>query len=55
MTSVYLICTRRKNRPRIALDVCKACKRNGTCRQFERYRNPPLFPELGKPQGNAIS
>jgi uncharacterized protein YciW len=52
---VYLICTRRRGRPKVALEVCKACGHNRACRQYLTYRNPPLFPDGGKPQGNAIS
>jgi uncharacterized protein YciW len=52
---VYLICTKRKSRPKVALEVCKACRYNRSCRQYVNYRNPLLFPELEKPQGNAIS
>jgi len=52
---VYLICLKRKSRPKVALEVCKACRHNNTCMPYLTYRNPPLFPEERKPQGNAIS
>lgn len=52
---VYLICLKRKSRPNVALEVCKACRHNSACRQYLSYRNPPLFPDGRKPQGNAIS
>ncbi|HPI91602.1 MAG TPA: hypothetical protein PLT09_00795 [Deltaproteobacteria bacterium] len=51
---IYLTCPRRKGNPKVAIEVCRACRRNKSCRQYYTYRNPPLFPELGKPQGNAI-
>jgi len=52
---VYLICPKRKGRPKVALEVCKACRNNKTCREYIIYRNPPLFAEMVKSQGNAIS
>ena len=53
--SVYLICLKRKSRPKVALEVCIACRHNSACRQYITYKNPPLFPDAGKPQRNAIS
>jgi hypothetical protein len=52
--NVYLICSRRKNKPKISVEVCRSCKRRKTCREFSQYRNPPLFEGYGKHQGNAI-
>lgn len=41
---VYLPCPKRKGTPKVALDVCKVCRFNAKCMQFQIYRNPPLFP-----------
>ncbi|HON37915.1 MAG: hypothetical protein ACOX3E_03580 [Desulfomonilia bacterium] len=53
--SIYLICLRRKGEPKVALDVCMACKHRMKCRTFQQYRNPRLFPESGKPARNSAT
>lgn len=52
---VYLVCPKRKGRPKVALEVCKACRHSKACPEYFIYRNPPLFADMEKPQGNAIS
>jgi hypothetical protein len=51
---IYLLCPRRRGNPKVAIEVCRACRYNRSCRRFYAYRNPSLFPDIEKPQGNAI-
>jgi hypothetical protein len=41
----YITCTRRKGAPRVAVDVCRACRYRIKCVRFIKYRSPQLFPD----------
>jgi hypothetical protein len=41
----YITCTRRKGKPRVAIDVCRACRHRLKCIPFNRYRRPQMFPD----------
>ncbi|MFW6080902.1 MAG: hypothetical protein ACOC7W_03235 [Desulfosalsimonas sp.] len=40
----YLTCPARKGRPRKHVDVCRKCRRNRSCRTYQDYIQPGLFP-----------
>ncbi|HNY64156.1 MAG TPA: hypothetical protein PKM41_01880 [Deltaproteobacteria bacterium] len=41
----YITCSRRKGTPKVALDVCRACRYRLKCITFRKYANPQLFPD----------
>ncbi len=49
----YIQCPRRKNKPKVAVEVCRKCRHNKTCTTFQEYQNPPLFSDIkhGYPRG----
>jgi len=42
----FLICPRRPGRPKMAVEVCRACGKNHLCPAWREYLVPPLFPGL---------
>jgi len=51
----YLICSRRKGEPKVAVDVCMICRYRGKCRPFRDYRCPRLFSDPVKPIRNSAT
>jgi uncharacterized protein YciW len=47
--SDYIVCRRRRGRPRIAVEVCRACRRSRRCAPYQAYLNPSLFPVNTRP------
>jgi hypothetical protein len=41
----YITCTKRKGTPKVAVDVCRACRHRIKCSAFLNYRSPQLFPD----------
>lgn len=50
----YIVCERRKSRPRMQIRVCLRCRWNKNCRAFMDYVQPTLFP-MDKSQGRKPS
>jgi hypothetical protein len=42
----YIICSRKRSRPKVAVDVCETCRHIRRCPNFSDYIQPPLFPDL---------
>lgn len=40
----YVVCERRRSRPRVQVDVCLRCRWRKGCRPLMRYLQPSLFP-----------
>ncbi|MCF8026373.1 MAG: hypothetical protein K9K82_12910 [Desulfobacteraceae bacterium] len=40
----YLTCPWKKGRPRKHVDVCRKCRRSRSCRTYQNYVQPSLFP-----------
>ncbi|HOJ14623.1 MAG TPA: hypothetical protein PLS81_01125 [Deltaproteobacteria bacterium] len=51
----YIVCPHRKSNPKVAVEVCRACRRRKTCRRYHAYLNPPLFSEHHPPVGSTPS
>lgn len=53
--SDYLACPHKKSRPRMAVEVCKTCRRRHTCKAYSNYQNPKLFEPAkpGRPAGTS--
>jgi hypothetical protein len=53
--STYLACPHKKNKPRIAVEVCQHCRRRRGCKAYSTYQNPKLFEDArpGRPQGTS--
>jgi len=42
----FIICNKKKSKPKVHVSVCEACKRRRSCDDYSRYRQPLLFPDL---------
>jgi hypothetical protein len=42
----FIICERKKSRPKVSPDVCKHCDRKKKCPEYNAYVQPFLFPRL---------
>lgn len=42
----FIICNKKKSKPKVHVSVCEACKRKRSCDDYSRYRQPLLFPDL---------
>ena len=40
----YIVCERRKSRPRMQIEVCLRCRWRKGCRPLMQYLQPCLFP-----------
>gem|GEM_PF-5591834 len=40
----YIVCERRKARPRVPVEVCLRCRWRKGCRPLKAYLQPSLFP-----------
>lgn len=40
----YIVCSRRKSRPRVQIEVCHRCRFRKGCRELISYIQPSLFP-----------
>jgi hypothetical protein len=45
----FISCNRKKSRPKVHVTVCNACKRQRSCDDYSRYRQPLLFANLALP------
>ena len=45
----YIVCSQKRSRPKIPMDVCQKCKRLGSCPDYAAYIQPSLFPNFKKP------
>lgn len=50
----YIVCERRKSRPRMQIRVCLRCRWNKNCRALMDHVQPTLFP-MGEDQGEKPS
>ncbi len=41
----YILCNRKRSRPKVGIDVCKKCKHVRSCPDYAGYVQPSLFPE----------
>jgi len=41
----YITCPKRKGAPKVAVDVCRSCRRKAKCSPFIKYTKPQLFPD----------
>jgi hypothetical protein len=42
----YIVCRRKKSRPKTSVSVCERCSHNRSCSDYRSYVQPPLFPGL---------
>ena len=42
----YIVCRSKRNQPRVALQVCQACRNAAKCPDFQAYLEPFMFDEL---------
>ena len=47
----FIICNRKKSKPKVHVSICKACKRRRSCDDYSRYCQPLLFPDLAFVEG----
>ncbi len=43
VTSIYLVCPKRRNLPRINIEICRRCPKRGSCPALKQYSQPSLF------------
>ncbi len=43
VTSIYLVCPKRRNFPRINIEICRQCPKRGSCPALKQYIQPSLF------------
>ena len=41
----YILCNRKKSKPKVGIDVCKKCKHARSCPDYAFYIQPSLFPD----------
>jgi hypothetical protein len=51
----YIVCRRKKSRPKTSVGVCERCSRKRSCQDYRAYLQPSLFPKfaLKKPEKRA--
>lgn len=45
----YLVCSQRPGSPRVALEVCRICRKAKRCQAWRDYNYPGFFPGLAAP------
>lgn len=41
----FILCNRKKSKPKVGIDVCKRCRHALTCPDYACYIQPSLFPQ----------
>jgi hypothetical protein len=45
----YVTCHHKKSKPKVMVEVCRRCRRAGSCQDYQPYVQPSLFPNFGGP------